>query len=195
MARTRTRRARRSSVAGTTRRKVDRLRADVGSTDVLEAFADVRMGVVVELGLVLDAFEVEEVGYRPDRGDLLDVRTHGVDARGTLERHPTPDGEGLVPVLRVDDLALLLVGSDPFPTGRRLDAAGFLYATHLAWDRFHGMRVRGAHRRWRVGGMQRRDVDPAADPKCAIVRTPLTSLPAPEELDDRSFVELDLRRP
>lgn len=196
MTRTRTRRGLRPP-AGASRTEdiVGRARVDLGDVEALELFADARVGSVVEPSLVLDPFGIAEAGRRPDPGDLLEAQPSGVDARGTLERYPTPDGEGLVPVLRVGDLAMLVLGTEPYPTGARLEVEGFLYAFSIAWDRFHGLRVRGARRRWRVAGIDRRDVDGTAPPLSSIVRTPVDRVPGRDALDEQSFVELHLRRP
>lgn len=178
------------TVAG---RGVDRLRVDL-LDDALEAYAGVRAGATVEASIVLDPFGIEEAGYRPDGGDLLEARPSGVDARGRLEHHLTPDGEGILPALRVDGLAILLCGSEGFPTGARLEVEGFLYASHVPWDRHHGARVRGASRRWRVDRVQRRDPEQGPDgPR--IVRTTLDGVPPADDLDELSLVELVLRSP
>ncbi len=191
MTRTRVKRGRRPT---TKHRTIERLRADLGGRDAVEAFADLTVGSLVAPSLLLEPFGIAEAGHRPDRGDLLEVQSHGVDARGTLERYPTPDGAGLIPVLRIGDLAALLLRSDPFPTGGRLEVEGFLYAFPLAWDRFHGVRVQGARRRWRIAGIQRREVHETEAAGCTIVRTPVDRVPEPATLDDRTLVELDLQR-
>lgn len=195
MTRTRTRRARRPVIGTAPRTRVGRIRADLGSEDAVEAFADLQVGATVEPSLVLDPFGLDRAGHRADRGDLLEVQPHGVDARGSLERYPLPDGDGLVPVLRVGDLAILLLGAECVPTRARLEVEGFLYALPFAWDRFHGVRVPGARRRWRLVGVQRRDVDGSRSPGETIVRTSVDRVPEREALGDGSLVELDLRRP
>jgi hypothetical protein len=139
------------------------------------------VGSIVEPNLMLDPFGIAEAGYRPDRGDLLEAQTSGVDVRGSIERYPTPDGDGLVPVLRVDDLAILVRGTEGFATGTPLEVEGFLNAIPMAWDELHGVRVRGARRRWRVAGIQCRDVLRVTP---AIVRTTVDRVPAPADLDD-----------
>lgn len=149
-------------------------------------------GSTIEPSFLLDPFATGDAGGRPD---MLVAQSSGVDARGRLERYPTPDGDGLVPVLRVDDLPFLLRRSDGFPTGARLEMACFLYAVHIPWDRFHGLRIRGACRRWQVAALQRRDAVWSEPAEPRIARTTLDRVPAPAELDDRSLVERVLRRP
>ncbi|WP_285651190.1 hypothetical protein [Actinomycetospora sp. NBRC 106375] len=167
------------------------MRADLPG-DVLEAYAGVRAGAVVEPSFVLDPFAMREVGGGVD---MLLARPSGLDTRGRLEHHPTPDRDAIVPVLRIGDLAVLLAGAGGRVAGARLEAEGFLYASHFPWDGYHGVRVPGTSRRWRVDRVQRRDIVGADTAELRVVRTVLDDVPPGTEVDDRAVVELVLRRP
>lgn len=187
--RTRTRRTRRRSGNGA--RTVERVRADLPG-DVLAAYAGVRSGAMVEPSFVLDPFAMREVGSGVD---MLLARPSGVDTRGRLEHHPTPGRDAVVPVLRIGDLAVLLVAAGGRVAGARLEAEGFLYASHEPWDGYHGVRVSGSSRRWRVDRVQRRDIIWADTAVPRVVRTVLDEVPPGSEVGDRAVVELVLRRP